>query len=40
MSHSRLDNGPVETQKFRPFEDVSGIEHAKEFITIIIPGSG
>ena len=40
MSHSLLGNGPVENLKFRPFEDVCGIGHAKGFSSIVIPGSG
>jgi U3 small nucleolar RNA-associated protein 7 len=40
MGHSIGGNGPVETLRFRPFEDVCGIGHAKGFSSIVIPGSG
>jgi len=40
MGHSLNGMGPVETIRFRPFEDICGIGHAKGFSSIIIPGSG
>lgn len=40
MGHSISGKGPVESLKFRPFEDVCGIGHAKGFSSIVIPGSG
>jgi len=40
MSHELPGKGPVETLRFRPFEDVCGIGHAKGFSSIVIPGSG
>jgi len=39
MSHS-LPGCGVESLRFRPFEDVCGIGHAKGFSSIVIPGSG
>lgn len=40
MSHNLPGFGPVESLKFRPFEDVCGIGHSKGFSSIVIPGSG
>merc|ERR1719491_1758926 len=40
MSHSIAGKGPVQTLKFRPFEDVCGIGHNKGISSIVIPGSG
>jgi len=40
MSHSLPGCGPVESLRFRPFEDVCGIGHGKGFSSIVIPGSG
>eukprot|EP00934_Nitzschia_sp_Nitz4_P004122 Nitzschia sp. Nitz4//scaffold59_size112058//66716//68455//NITZ4_004113-RA/size112058-processed-gene-0.217-mRNA-1//-1//CDS//3329555135//4112//frame0 len=40
MSHSMPGCAPVETLRFRPFEDVCGIGHTKGISSIVIPGSG
>jgi len=40
MSHGLKGMGPVESVRFRPFEDVCGIGHSKGFSSIVIPGSG
>jgi U3 small nucleolar RNA-associated protein 7 len=40
MHHALPACGPVETVRFRPFEDVCGIGHAKGISSIVIPGSG
>jgi|EP00979_Chaetoceros_neogracilis_P003575 U3 small nucleolar RNA-associated protein 7 len=40
MSHRLGGKGPVETLRFRPFEDVCGIGHSKGLSSIVIPGSG
>ena len=40
MHHAMPACGPVETLRFRPFEDVCGIGHAKGISSIVIPGSG
>jgi U3 small nucleolar RNA-associated protein 7 len=40
MHHAMAGCGPVETLRFRPFEDVAGIGHAKGISSIVIPGSG
>ena len=40
MRHSVPACGPVETLRFRPFEDVCTIGHAKGIASIVIPGSG
>lgn len=40
MRHSVPACGPVETIRFRPFEDVCTIGHAKGIASIVIPGSG
>ena len=40
MRHSVPACGPVETLRFRPFEDVCTIGHSKGVASIVIPGSG
>jgi len=40
MRHSVPACGPVETLRFRPFEDVCTIGHANGVASIVIPGSG
>ena len=40
MFHMMPGCGPVGTLRFRPFEDVCGIGHAKGISSIVIPGSG
>jgi U3 small nucleolar RNA-associated protein 7 len=40
MHHSLAGCGPVETLRFRPFEDVCGIGHTQGISSIVIPGSG
>lgn len=40
MGHRLGGMGPVESLRFRPFEDVCGIGHSKGFSSIVIPGSG
>jgi len=40
MRHSVPACGPVETLRFRPFEDVCTIGHSKGISSIVIPGSG
>ncbi len=40
MGHSLNGKGPVESVRFRPFEDVCGIGHNKGISSIVIPGSG
>jgi U3 small nucleolar RNA-associated protein 7 len=40
MHHAIPACGPVETLRFRPFEDVCGIGHAKGVSSIVVPGSG
>ena len=40
MGHKLPGCGPVETVRFRPYEDVCGIGHQKGFSSIVIPGSG
>jgi len=40
MHHGLASCGPVETVRFRPFEDVCGIGHARGISSIVIPGSG
>ena len=40
MHHSMPACGPVESIRFRPFEDVCVIGHAKGISSIVIPGSG
>ena len=40
MHHSMPRCSPVETIRFRPFEDVCGIGHARGIDSIVVPGSG
>lgn len=40
MHHDMPACGPVETLRFRPFEDVCGIGHQQGISSIVIPGSG
>ena len=40
MNHSVPGCGPIETIRFRPFEDICGIGHQKGYSSIVIPGSG
>ena len=40
MHHAMPACGPVETLRFRPFEDVCSIGHKKGISSIVIPGSG
>jgi U3 small nucleolar RNA-associated protein 7 len=40
MRHDMPGCGPVETVRFRPFEDVCGVGHQKGISSIVIPGSG
>eukprot|EP00339_Tiarina_fusa_P026354 CAMPEP_0117004006 /NCGR_PEP_ID=MMETSP0472-20121206/5134_1 /TAXON_ID=693140 ORGANISM="Tiarina fusus, Strain LIS" /NCGR_SAMPLE_ID=MMETSP0472 /ASSEMBLY_ACC=CAM_ASM_000603 /LENGTH=580 /DNA_ID=CAMNT_0004704839 /DNA_START=85 /DNA_END=1827 /DNA_ORIENTATION=+ len=40
MHHTVPSCGPVETLRFRPFEDVCALGHAKGISSIVIPGSG
>jgi U3 small nucleolar RNA-associated protein 7 len=40
MHHAVPACGPVETLRFRPFEDVCAIGHGKGISSIVIPGSG
>ena len=40
MHHAIPSCGPVETLRFRPFEDICAIGHAKGISSIVIPGSG
>jgi U3 small nucleolar RNA-associated protein 7 len=40
MHHAMAGCSPVETLRFRPFEDVCGIGHSKGISSIVIPGSG
>ncbi|KAL3799006.1 hypothetical protein HJC23_005145 [Cyclotella cryptica] len=40
MRHESSGNGPMESLRFRPFEDVCGIGHAGGISSIVIPGSG
>ena len=40
MHHAIPGGGPIETLRFRPYEDVCGIGHAKGMSSIVIPGSG
>jgi len=40
MHHAMPACGPVETLRFRPYEDVCGIGHARGISSIVIPGSG
>lgn len=40
MHHSMPGCGPVETLRFRPFEDVCGIGHTQGITSVVIPGAG
>lgn len=40
MRHDVPGCGPVESLRFRPYEDVCGVGHRKGFSSIVIPGSG
>jgi|UPI000581A214 U3 small nucleolar RNA-associated protein 7 len=40
MHHSMPRCGPVETVRFRPFEDVLGIGHSRGVSSIVVPGAG
>lgn len=40
MRHSVPACGPIETLRFRPFEDVCTLGHTKGLASIVIPGSG
>lgn len=40
MHHLMPACGPVETLRFRPFEDVCAVGHSKGISSIVIPGSG
>ncbi len=40
MHHIMPACGPVETLRFRPFQDVCAIGHAKGVSSIVVPGSG
>ena len=40
MHHNMPGCGPVESLRFRPFEDVCGIGHTQGISSIVIPGSG
>jgi U3 small nucleolar RNA-associated protein 7 len=40
MHHSMPACSPVETLRFRPFQDVCGIGHSKGISSIVVPGSG
>ena len=40
MKHQLSGKGPLESLRFRPFEDVCGIGHAKGISSVVIPGSG
>jgi len=40
MKHECSGNGPLESLRFRPFEDVCGIGHQNGISSIVIPGSG
>ena len=40
MHHAMPRCSPVETIRFRPFEDVCGIGHARGVDSIVVPGSG
>mmetsp|Transcript_23484 Transcript_23484/g.41662 ORF Transcript_23484/g.41662 Transcript_23484/m.41662 type:complete len:384 (+) Transcript_23484:1-1152(+) len=40
MHHAIPACGPVETLRFRPFEDIVAVGHAKGMSSIVIPGSG
>jgi len=40
MRHTMPSCGPVETLRFRPFQDVCAVGHAKGISSIVVPGSG
>mmetsp|Transcript_17037 Transcript_17037/g.36007 ORF Transcript_17037/g.36007 Transcript_17037/m.36007 type:complete len:607 (+) Transcript_17037:229-2049(+) len=40
MKHQLSGKGPLESLRFRPFEDVCGIGHNNGISSIVIPGSG
>ena len=40
MKHQFSGNGPMESLRFRPYEDAVGIGHAGGISSIVIPGSG
>jgi U3 small nucleolar RNA-associated protein 7 len=40
LRHSFADGSAVSRIRFRPYEDICGIGHAKGFSSIIVPGSG
>lgn len=40
MKHQLSGKGPLESLRFRPFEDVCGIGHTGGISSIVIPGSG
>lgn len=40
MKHMLPGKGPVESLRFRPFEDVCGLGHARGIASIVVPGSG
>lgn len=40
MKHQFSGKGPMESLRFRPFEDAAGIGHAGGVSSIVIPGSG
>jgi U3 small nucleolar RNA-associated protein 7 len=40
MRHSVPACGPIETLRFRPFEDVCALGHTKGLSSVVIPGSG
>ncbi|KAL7530809.1 hypothetical protein ACHAXR_003685, partial [Thalassiosira sp. AJA248-18] len=40
MKHQLSGHGPLESLRFRPFEDVCGIGHTGGISSIVIPGSG
>lgn len=40
MKHQLSGKGPLESLRFRPFEDVCGIGHAAGISSVVIPGSG
>lgn len=40
MHHAIPSCGPIETLRFRPFEDICAIGHAKGLSSIVVPGSG
>ncbi|KAL7464068.1 hypothetical protein ACHAXS_013208 [Conticribra weissflogii] len=40
MKHMLPGKGPVESLRFRPFEDVCGLGHVRGISSIVVPGSG